>query len=229
MNSAISKTINLPSNNGFRKYLYGISNPGHRYEGRYRLDYGRDYNPVSSFEVFYPQQSFTDYRTSMYVIDELYQKEWYQSVYGEIPTNFTKIDVDFNYLSTSYDNFEITTSGDYIKIISAWRSDSYSGYWSISGGKEDKKYALPVFPNSAKQLFNLNRTSFNLCLTDIVDYPELLSNSEVLNIGFNSPDYFYDVVNEFRRYTKYAPDGLLKQGSKKVSSVELLREPFMDY
>jgi hypothetical protein len=229
MNPALSQTINLQGNtNGYRKSLYGIANSGNRYEGRYRLDYGRDYNPASSVTVYYPQSSFTDYRTSITYYEELYKSEWYQSTYGEIPNAFTKINASFDFLNTSLDNFEISASGDFTQYVSIWESDGYTNLWSIYGGKEVTKYKLPVLPNSVSQLFNVDRSSFKLWLADLLYYPGLSSYEDVLNILFNSPNYFYDVVNELRRYTKYSPDGLLKLGGNKSLAVKLHKEPYLN-
>ncbi len=219
MNSAISKSISLPNNVGYRKYLYGFSNPGHRYEGSYRLDYGRDYNSsVNQINVSYPEQTFTDYRTSITVIDELYSKEWYSSVYGEIPNSFSKIGAIFYYVNTSIDDFEITTSGDYLQTLSVWHTENYSCVWDVYGDKDGTKYSLPNFPNSVSQLFNIERTSFQLWYADIKDYPELSSYSEIIKTVFKSDKYFYDTVNEVRSYTVYAPNGLSKMPIQKKES-----------
>lgn len=209
MINANEKTINMNGANGYRKYLYGISNPGHRYEGRYSLDYGYDNeNSVNSVKVYYPDNSFTDYRTSLYLYDEIgnQDKFYYQSVYGDIPNTFTKINADFDFVNTSYDNFEISANGDFIEMRSSWSDDNYN-YWDLYCDDATLKYKLPNLPNSVIQLFGLNRESFKLQFVDLIDHSELNSYSEIINILFNSDNYFYDVVNDFRARVKYYNNG----------------------
>ena len=230
MNLASSKNIELPDNNGYRKYLYGISETGQRYEGQYRLDYGREYMSTNSITVYYPQDSFNDYRTSITLIDELGRTEWYNSVYGAIPGIFSKINASFEYVSTQVDNFEISITGNYIQTASIWQYDDYSFTWVVYAGENINKYKLPMLPNSVKTFFNIDRTGFELWLSDIMDYPELSSYSEVLDILFNSDNYFYDVVNESRRYTKYKPgSSLSKSGQTDEIRENLYREPFINF
>lgn len=230
MSSASSKTINLNGNQeGYRQYLYGIVNPGQRYHGRYYLDYGRDYNPTNSFQVYYPPSTFTDFRTSIYYYDELGVSEWYQSTYGDIPSTFTKINADFEFEHTSIDNFEISVTGDYTEISSIWRTDNYD-YWYVYGDKDDTKYILPELPNSVTQLFDIDRFSFRLWLADLLYWPEITSYNDVIDILFNSSDYFYDVVNELRSFTRYNQDDLGKAGSKEVVlSKDIDREPHREF
>ena len=67
-----STSINLNGNSmGYRTYLYGHPNPGNRYAGRYRLDRGvGDSLTYNSVKVYQPQNSFTDYRTSLYILED---------------------------------------------------------------------------------------------------------------------------------------------------------------
>jgi len=46
-----------------------------------------------------------------------------------------------------------------------------------------------------------------LIYTDLIEYSELSSYEEILDIIFNSTDYFYDVVNDFRARIKYYDSG----------------------
>ena len=51
---------------------------------------------------------------------------WKQSVYGDIPTEFTKIDADFEYINTSLTDFQLAVSSqNFDFIISAWIDTNY--------------------------------------------------------------------------------------------------------
>ncbi|MCF8437067.1 MAG: hypothetical protein K9G57_09480 [Ignavibacteriales bacterium] len=217
MQTASSKTVYLPGNStDFTKYLYGFTVPGRRYEGNYRLDYGYDNeNSASSINLYYPESSFSEYRTSIYYYDENNNDYfWYQSVYGDIPNTFRKINADFEFISTSIDNFEISASGDFIQNRSSWTNNNGS-YWFIYNDNTITKYKLPKLPNSVMQKLYITRESFILRYADLIDHSELSSNSEIIDILFNSDNYFYDVVNDFRSRTKYYNNGgLLKQSNK---------------
>ena len=220
MINATKHTINLQGNSiGYRKYLYGISNSGKRYEGRYRLDYGVDYeNTFNSIDVYCPESSFSDYRTSLYFFDDSNTDNfWYQSTYGEISDKFTKINADFDFISTSYDNFEISSNGEFIQTLSSWRDDNYN-YWDLYGDETVLKYKLPNLPNSVINQFGLIRESFELYYADLRNHTELNSYSEIINIIFNSDDYFYDVVNDLRARVKYYNDGDL--GKKNTNRIK---------
>lgn len=229
MNPAASKQISLPQNYGYRKQLYGFPVAGDRYEGRYLLDYGRDYNPTNLIEVYYPGQYYTDYRTVITLMAEGRDEEWYESTYGEIPNVFTKVDATLNYVSTSVDDFDISASGDYIETLSIWTSENMQHFWYVYSDKNDVKYKLPQLPNSVIQLFSLDRNSFELWLVDLIKQRGLASYSEILSTLFESNDYFYNVVDHYARYTKYAPDGLLKQANKKLQIEFLNRDPHFNF
>ena len=232
MNTALSQTITLADNNGYRIYLDGSVDPNHRYGARRRLDYVRDYNFANSINVYYPQDSFPDYVTSIYLIEQPYQEEWYQRTFGDIPNSVTKINADFEYISTSMDNFEISATGDYITTRSIWSTEGYSStadYWYVNSDDEFTKYKLPTLPNSVEQLFNIDRTGFGLWLTDIVDFPELSSYSEYLAIVYDSPDYLYDVINLYKRYTLYAPNNDMLNSSGDSNYGTIRKEYLNDY
>lgn len=192
MQTASSRTVNLPgSSAGFAKYLYGFSVPGHRYEGDYRLDYGNDNgNSVSSINLYFPESSFSDFRTSIYFYDENNSDYfWYQSEYGDVSSSFTKINADFEFVSTSYDNFEISAVGEFIQNRSSWYNNNY-GYWYLYCDESLTKSKLPQLPNSVIQMFNLNRESFQLRYADLLDHSGLSSHAEIIDILFNTVLHF---------------------------------------
>lgn len=226
MKSASSHTINLPGTAGYWLSLNGIVNPGHRYKESYYLDHNQSYSD-NSITVYYPESFFTDFKTKIYYYDDPTGKGyWSQTTYGKIPNQFTKIDADFDYVNTSRDNYEISASGDYTQTASQWISRDYNYYWYIYGGKGVTKYKLPIFPSSAFQLFYfLDRSSFNLWEAGLQYYPELSSYDDVLSKLFNSPEYFYDVVNEVRKYTRYSTKGM----ENKIFTEEFHQEQHYNY
>lgn len=210
MSDTESKTIDLQgSTPHYRKYLYGYTTPGSHNTGRYKLDYVHgDESAYTSISVNYPPSIFSDFRTSIYFYDNYGINEyWYQSIYGEIPDSFTKIDADFNFMSASPDNFQISTTNSSFDLIrSKWRiysSDSYNS-WYIYGAGDLTQYSLPILPDIISQNFpDVNRESFELSFVDLIDHSQLNSYDDVLDVLFKSPEYFFDVVNDFRSRLKY--------------------------
>ncbi|NOZ74163.1 MAG: hypothetical protein GXO90_02135 [FCB group bacterium] len=209
LSSTSTKTIDFSSPVlRFYKYLYGYPVPGSHYTGRYRLDResGRD-TTVTAVNVHYPPSTFTDFRTSLYLYDadESYDF-WYQTTYGDIPNTFTKIAADFDYIEVSVDNFHVQPTGTFDQIRSRWKFDdgTNGASWYVYGASDLVQYALPPLPNSVVLKYPfLDRESFELQYADIIDFSGLSSYEEILEVVFNSPDYFYDVVNELRTRVKY--------------------------
>jgi hypothetical protein len=213
MENTNSKTISFSGNSGgFRKYLDGFINNGNFYEGRHRLDSRYDiHNIVNSVNVYYPENSFSDYKTSLYIYDDSNTDNfWSQSIYGEIPSNFTKINADFEFTNTSYDNFEMAAAGEFLSTFSSW-GDGDSNYWSLYGDETTLQYKLPNLPYSVFQLFGFNRESFNLIYAELGDHSELNSYSEKLDILFKSDNYLYEVINDYRGRVKYFNGGNLSK------------------
>ncbi|MBT6939517.1 MAG: Ig-like domain-containing protein [Candidatus Marinimicrobia bacterium] len=213
MSETESQTIDLQGNSvGFRKYLYGYPTPGSRNTGRYRLDYGYDYDStVAEIKVYYPLSTFSDYRTSLYFYDSDNTNDyWYQSVYGDIPNTFDKIDADFDFISTTPTNFQISTTSSNFDQISSWWTQSGDNYysWYFYGPNDLTSYSLPNLPNSVLNKYSdIEMQLFELSYTDLIDYSELDSFENILDILFNSSDYFYNVVNDFRSRLKYYDSG----------------------
>jgi len=214
MSETESQTIDLQGNSvGFRKYLYGYPTPGSRNTGRYMLDRGYDNDStVAEIKVYYPPSSFSDYRTTLYFYDsDNTNVFWYQSVYGDIPNTFDKIDADFDFISATPNDFQIsTTTNNFDSMHSAWRQ--YTGYgnyyWNFYGPNNLTSYSFPNLPNSVLNKYpDIEMQLFELSYTDLIDYSELDSYENILDIVFNSSDYFYNVVNDFRARVKYYDSG----------------------
>lgn len=222
-----STSINLNGNSiGYRTYLYGFPNPGNRYAGNYRLERGvGDSLTYNSVNVYQPQNMFTDYRTSLYFLEEGGSSDyWYQSVYGEIPTNFTKLDADYEYVSISPTDFELsTTSTNFDQIRTIWTySDSY---WYVYGPSDLNAYVLPVIPDEVRERYSFLETElFTHSQADLYDHSELNSYYEILELVFESSNLFYDVVNDFRaRHKVYQQQNLQhiqNDGSKSKNPYE---------
>jgi len=212
--STESELIDLQGSSvGFRQYLYGYPVPGSRYTGRYIIDRDYDYDStVTSLSVYYPPSTFSDYRTSLYFYDtDDIDNFWYQATYGDIPNSFTKIEADFDFVSVLVNNFQISlTNSNFDEIRTSWRqsNDNYYISWYVYGPTNLSSYSLPSLSNSVIQDFPyVDRESFELIYTDLIEYSELSSYEEILDIIFNSTDYFYDVVNDFRARIKYYDSG----------------------
>ena len=214
-------TINLNNSVPSRKFFYGYPNPGSRYSGRYTLDYENNIDTlVSSITFNYPASEFTDYRTSIYEYDEPnnFSNYWRQSVYGDIPTEFTKIDADFDYINTSPTEFQLAVSSQNFDIIrSAWIDTNYISndgytYWTIYGPGDNTKYSLPEIPELViEQVQDIDRDLFLLNSVRIMDHTEISSYEDVIELIFKSPDLFYNVVNDIRYRQKGNPQSNLNR------------------
>ena len=209
MSETESQTIDLQGDFASSSLsLFGIVNPGNRYSAKYRIYDEQKYTTVNAMSVHYPPSTFTDYYTRLTLYDnENSDDYWYQSVYGGIPNSFDKIDADFDFISTSPNNFQIsTTSTNFDQIRSIWKQETYDYYssWYLYGSADFTSYSLPTFPNSVIEKYpDLDNDLFELYRSDLVDHSELNSYYEILDILFNSPDLFYNVVNDVRIRGKY--------------------------
>lgn len=219
-----SISINLPYFTGFSAYLYGYPNPGSHYTGRYRLD--RIWSPDSmanAISLKYPPESFTDYRTSIFMFEDYsnigFWDFWYQTTYGDIPNSFEKINGDFQFINYSPNDFHIDVTGIFDEIRSVWNYTDINevGYsWYVYGPAYLSQYSLPSFSNLVNQYYpNIDKSSFIIGYSDLIDHSQLGSYEDILNILFKSPDYFYNVVDDFRARVK-APDSGILSSKRKV-------------
>lgn len=192
--------------------LFGIVNPGNRYSADYRIYDEQKYTTVNAMSVHYPPSTFTDYYTRLTLYDDVNSDDyWYQIVYGDIPNSIDIIDADFDFISTSPNNFQIsTTSTNFDQIRSLWKQEIYDYYtrWSLWGPADFTSYSLPTLPNSVIEKYpDLDNDLFELYSSSLQDHSELDSYYEILDILFNSPDLFYNVVNDVRIRGKYYDSG----------------------
>ncbi len=218
MNPTDSSKIVLPeSPYGSKTYFYGFTTAGKHYEGRYMLDYVKENGTKQEVEVHYPASDFPEFRTSISLYENSeHNSAWYQSAYGKIPSSFTKINADFDVVSATPDNFEISATGEFIQIRSTWRGQVF---WTVYSSPNTQKYSLPQLPESVTNEFGFTTSDFKIWYVDILDFPELNSMTDIFNILFNSNNYFYDVVSMFRSKYKYPSTGLLKNGNNESNDL----------
>lgn len=208
MKETSSHVVNLPGeSSGITMNLYGFPNPGRRYDGAFRIDVLNDYeNIYKSITLNYPEGDFSDYRTNIsYYDDYTGSTYWVENTFGSFPGNFIKINADFDIENTSINNFEISATGGYIETKTIW-VDEKTNNWVVYGPKETSRYKLPILSNYISQLFDLNRFDFKLLNVEIIDYPELETYNDIMQILFNSTDNFFDVVNKSRSRVKIPSD-----------------------
>lgn len=204
MKEASPHTVDFGSNSfGIRTSLYGYPETGQHYEGAYRVDVLNDLvNTYNSITLSYPAADFTDYRCTINFYDEFSSLSfWTQISYGALPTDFNKINADFDVVSTSINNFEMASVGDFIQTKSVW-GDEKNNIWTVLGGKSFTEYKLPVLSPMVLDKFKIDRSLFKFQQAELIDYPELETYQDVLDIMYNSPDHLFNVVNMYRSRTK---------------------------
>lgn len=215
-------------------WSYGYPEPGNRYEGRYNFDYQRLRDTVlTTLDVYYPPTGFTDFRTGILFFEDLdnlgFNDSWYQATYGAIPGAFEKIDADFDFISQTPDEFQILTSGEFDQIFSYWSYDDDNNNmryrWLVYAPADLDSYSLPDLPMGVLQEYpGIDESLFELSFAQLNDHSELTSYQEILEILFESPDYFYDVVSEYRDRRKAPESSMVRTDLK--SSIDLEREVY---
>jgi len=189
--------------------LRGYPIPGSHHTGDYYLASTTELvSPAEWILVPYPPSLFTDYKTH-YSIDG----GFYQTIFGEIPSSFTKIDADFDLVNSSPDDFQLETVGTFDQIRSSWIFfECYYDYfilWDVNGPADLTQYSLPTLPNSffqnnhpyTQSNYGADKISLQLTEVEIIDHSELSSYEELLDV-LSSSDYFDDVVSDSRGKSK---------------------------
>jgi len=195
---AQKSTITLPyTAGGYRTSLIGY--PEGLDEG-YDLDDHSSSDYVSSFEINYPSDAFSKYRTRVRYYDEDTRDNYYQYIkFGEIPTSCAQPTFDFLLLSISPINFSISTSGVFDRISSRWEYewDEWVEFeWIINGPPDMTNYELPDLPEIIKTSYEgIEKTSFNLDRVYIRDWSSRESYSDILSAA-SDPDSPYDDYEE---------------------------------
>ncbi len=221
LNNADQFIIDLNDNSQrLRKFLYGHPNSENRYAGRYTIDFENNNDTtVNAISVYYPPQTFIDYRTSLFIYENN-NDFWYQSVYGDIPSEFVKIDGDFEFWNTNPTDFKLEINGsNFDQIESYWVSnDDYNNLnWYIYGPSNLNEYTIPEIPEKVSEFYpELNRDSYDLYGVRTFDWPELDSYYDGLDLFYKSSELFYNVVNEIRFRLKYNPQRSVPKISNKL-------------
>ena len=206
---------------GINAFLYGFSTAGDHYGGSYCLDrqFLRD-SLTQTIQLTYPAHPMTDFFTSLYDWD--FQSSdfyWNQTTWGDIPSVFIKPDADFDYISGSYDHFQIQAAGAFDQIMSEWYTFDVATdndvWWDVYGPSDLTYYSLPVLPDQVSAKFaNLSGSDFELNFVDLIDYSQLSTHREILDVLFNSPDYFYNVIHEERYFRRFYDQVLSKRAGQ---------------
>ncbi len=210
MSQASSQVIQFPpGGNQARSILTGYRNAESYYEAAYLLDRQRLFDSSNNTMTVHPPPGLmADYKTYMYFFEA---GGWvYNTVFGEIPESFNKIQADLDFVSTSREAFEITTSGEFDQIKSLWRHNISGGTvdWNIYGPPDLTAYQLPILPSVAQEIFpQVQREQIVLLLADLIDYTELNSYDEVLETRFQTDGYFNEYVRESRTRSKSVSAG----------------------
>jgi len=209
-----SKDIAFPiSDEEISFNLSGFFNQDY-YSGNYSIDYiyGYNYNQTAkTHTAYYPKDIFPDYRTSGYINEETYPTNnyWNHTVLGNIPSAIQKINADFNFVTTSPTNFEISATGDYHSVNSYWEYEDGNGqkyYWNVHTSQQ--KFKLPELPESVKTKYpGLSREFFTLEYTGISKNVNLQSYDELIKKMFHQGQRYYNFVNEVYGRNK-DPNGL---------------------
>lgn len=187
-----------------RTLLYGYPVAGDYNNGSFLLDRVRFEASSTTMRVYAPQSEMQDYRTYMYYFKD---DGWtYNTVFGDIPSQFESIGARVTVVSGSKDSFEISTTGTFDQIRSYWRFRSGASVytWNVFGRHDLKNYRVPGFPSLVSQYYpTMLRSQFLLSRIDLIDYPELTSNQEILDIRFKQPGYFNEHISESRTRSKH--------------------------
>jgi len=202
--------------NDYSFNLFGFVESGNRYGDRYVLEglWGDDSTYVSSLNYYIPGY-FQDYYS--YCRHSFDQGYWYQSLYGEIPSAFTRINADFEFISYSSNEFEIQADGTFDVVRANW---SYNDLGWLSYGQNTSEN-LPEIPEYIKQKSpGIDWSGIQLTRLSLIDHSELSGYDEVIQNLFESDDYFYNVVNDYRNISRYPDTGLLRKQRPEIDKFE---------
>ncbi len=197
------KAVQFPNwGKGFRYFLSGYEIKGMHYENEYILTSELHKDSVANVvNISYPSNIFKEFRSSLYVYDDYENLGYYNYYrylyYGSIPSEFKKLDADFDFISTDPQNFAIETRGNFDEIYSFWYAQisDVNFRWYVYSSPSKTRYALPQLPPSIMNKFKgLEINSFKLMATQLIDQINLDSYAQIINTYFKNDNYFYDIV-----------------------------------
>ena len=211
MNNPSARVVDLNDNlDDMRFWFYGFPEGGQHYDEIYRLDY-QNYSDttVNSINAYYPPGKFQEYRLSIreYTDAENNNYTYYQSTYGDLPTEYSRMDADFDYINDSPIDFELSVTGsEALEIVSYWYmydSDYNYGYWDVYGPSDYASYTLPEIPGYISTSSLIDRENYEQTGVNLIGHSNLDSYYDILELIFESPDLYYNVADDVRTRYKY--------------------------
>ncbi len=154
------KKVTIPENTtNYYVTIDGYLEKGVYNNGRYRLGTYNNIDTTNSvINLHYSDSTFSGFRVSASFKEpnDPFYTYWYHSSYGEIPASFKKMNADFEFVSTTFDNFSISTQGALDGVASTWAVGDFQ--WSVLGPANKLSYKLPQLSPLLKDKFaEINR------------------------------------------------------------------------
>lgn len=209
LHSTLEKTVQYPQEaDGQYGYtsLYGYKQFGDYYHGRYRIVREKlsEGSSTSATTLYFPDQYLMAFRTDMYYVIEDVLKM--NHVYGEVPDQFHSLNGNIEFLNVTTDQINFSTQGnfDQIRAYLRYSGGDMSYAWNVYGPSNLNQFILPQFSDLVQVRFpDLTREYFNLNYIDLIDYSDVTSHADIIDVHFHSSDYFDNVINEKRIYSEY--------------------------
>jgi hypothetical protein len=206
-----STTITYPNVDNINYSIYGFLSDNVHWTERYKINgnYITPVDTVNSIVTVYYSEDFVKFRSFLYMYgDDSYNTSYRNSMIGPIPSEFQQINADFEYISYDYNNYSISTSGTFDVIYSYWRGGlDNNSTWYVYGPPELTDYKLPDLPNSAQQIYGINKSSFSCISTYLRQYPNL-NGYEGFVDAQKSSENFYGIYGNRIGFLKYSPSSM---------------------
>jgi len=240
VNTGDGMNIPLSSGQSMTKHnIYLPNSPDHVYTSVYGSKYNPFKNGVKVFynneqnvsgsqaPLWYPGNNFATYRTSI-SCNYAGQNGGFSYNYKSFPDQFKKMDVHYNFISQSPDNFQIEITGDSIGEIYneySFLSSNSAFYWGIDGPGDRTKYKFPTLGNQFKNAFpEFDRESFKNYYMELYNYPQLSNGYyDFIKTNYEEEGNIYDTLDEYLMYYEYFFQSSSKQ-KQKYPSIELLNK-----
>ena len=179
---------------------------------KYRGNYlNQDYDENGDFHAHYPS-IYTKFKTGIWTGDygSAGDINWYQRTYGDIPNSVEKINADFELISSSSENFEISTTGVFDNAYFYFRgldSDfNFVCHWNVYINPEilNEVNSLPSLSSDAMPYPELADASFSLNRLSLTDYTCVENNDDWTDLLF-SDGYIWDKCSGFRHVDYFVP------------------------
>jgi hypothetical protein len=198
---------------GYSTSLHGFSQPENHYDEDFWLNRNRCLiSGIDSVAIYYPLGEFPEYHTEISVYDDMYPNKWGQETYGDISETFTRIDADFTIIDNSKENFTIEATGTYDIIKSNWWDMENWVAWEAYSPSGLTHYTLPEpCPLALERYPDFGLNLYDLSYVSLIDHTQISSYKEIIEIQFNSPDLFFDVINDMKTRVKHSEENRSRQ------------------